>query len=356
MDKDGNLKICELAEQSGVSVSTIKYYISLGLIDNTYKTSRNMSYYTPSTVGRIKLIRKLQKERYYPLSVIKRILILSADTESEMDLIDAIYKHDSSSHVFKGENKPKIPEIDGLNQEQIKSLVEAGVVGQEGFFSDNDFRILNIVAKRNESGMSFENTLETFSSYSENLKKSVEDDINSMIRNSFLTVHLSNTQLVSLIRNSDSTLEEFVSIKRQELNRRVAMGVLGEMSVFAGHFISFINKMVAKVYGSMNLSSFLAEPSHSELSKCISEFKTMSDKCNVSLALDAFVSMIDICSKMKPSDFSDPVFRGIAGCIRLGFYSLCPAIIYDSKLVYEATSFCHFDERILNYLGLSSNR
>lgn len=71
---DGLLKMSELAEASGVPVPTIKHYLREGLLPEPVKTSRNMAYYPPEFVDRIKLIKRLQEERYLPLKAIKDVL------------------------------------------------------------------------------------------------------------------------------------------------------------------------------------------------------------------------------------------------------------------------------------------
>ena len=64
----------ELAEASGVSAGTIKHYLREGLLPEPVKTSRNMSWYPPEFVERIRLIKQLQEERFMPLKAIKTVL------------------------------------------------------------------------------------------------------------------------------------------------------------------------------------------------------------------------------------------------------------------------------------------
>src|SRR5438093_5342111 len=68
------LKISELAERSDVPVATIRHYLREGLLPEPVKTSRNMAYYPPEFVDRIKLIKQLQEERFMPLRVIRELL------------------------------------------------------------------------------------------------------------------------------------------------------------------------------------------------------------------------------------------------------------------------------------------
>jgi DNA-binding transcriptional MerR regulator len=74
MNSDGLLKMAELADQSGVSAGTIKHYLREGLLPEPVRTSRNMAYYPPEFVERIRLIKRLQEERFMPLRLIKRML------------------------------------------------------------------------------------------------------------------------------------------------------------------------------------------------------------------------------------------------------------------------------------------
>src|SRR5712691_9163324 len=68
------LRMGELAEASGVSAATIKHYLREGLLPEPVRTSRNMAYYPPEFVERIRLIKQLQEERFMPLKLIKSVL------------------------------------------------------------------------------------------------------------------------------------------------------------------------------------------------------------------------------------------------------------------------------------------
>jgi DNA-binding transcriptional MerR regulator len=77
MTRDGLLKMSELAERSGVSAGTIKHYLREGLLgseDTILRTSRNMAWYAPELVERVKLIKRLQEERFMPLRLIRGVI------------------------------------------------------------------------------------------------------------------------------------------------------------------------------------------------------------------------------------------------------------------------------------------
>jgi DNA-binding transcriptional MerR regulator len=77
MTRDGMLKMSELTERSGVSAGTIKHYLREGLLggeDMIVRTSRNMAWYAPELVDRVKLIKRLQEERFMPLKLIRGVI------------------------------------------------------------------------------------------------------------------------------------------------------------------------------------------------------------------------------------------------------------------------------------------
>ena len=52
----------------------MRHYLREGLLPEPVKTSRNMAYYPPEFVDRIRLIKQLQEERFMPLRVIRDLL------------------------------------------------------------------------------------------------------------------------------------------------------------------------------------------------------------------------------------------------------------------------------------------
>jgi DNA-binding transcriptional MerR regulator len=88
----GLLKMSELAERSGVSAGTIKHYLREGLLgegDGIVRTSRNMAYYPPEYVERIRLIKRLQEDRFMPLRVIKDRIAERAVEQRESERLSA---------------------------------------------------------------------------------------------------------------------------------------------------------------------------------------------------------------------------------------------------------------------------
>lgn len=64
----------ELCDLTGLPRQAIHFYIQQGLVPPGRKTGRNMAYYGEEHVDRLKLIRKLQHERFLPLKAIRALL------------------------------------------------------------------------------------------------------------------------------------------------------------------------------------------------------------------------------------------------------------------------------------------
>jgi DNA-binding transcriptional MerR regulator len=156
---DGLLRMAALADQSGVSAATIKHYLREGLLPAPVKTSRNMAWYSPEYVDRIKLIKRLQEERYLPLDVIKRILENEPDqVEARLELGDALLQR-SEAAMASGKgitrkqavSKLDLPEdvLDGF--ERI-GAIEPHTTKSGVRYSQPDAEFLTAIAEFRKSG------------------------------------------------------------------------------------------------------------------------------------------------------------------------------------------------------------
>jgi DNA-binding transcriptional MerR regulator len=140
---NGLLKMSELAERSGVSPATIKHYLREGLLggeDRIVKTSRNMAWYPPDFVDRLRVIKRLQEERFLPLKVIREVL----DQER---LLDAAVRDRESARVSRATVEERLP------PEVLDRLAEIGVLTptDEGYDTE-DVRIVDAIARFRAGG------------------------------------------------------------------------------------------------------------------------------------------------------------------------------------------------------------
>ena len=126
---NGLLKISELSERSGVPVATIRHYLREGLLPEPVKTSRNMAYYAPEFVDRIRLIKQLQEERFMPLRVIRELL--------DQERVPA----------------KEVAERHGVPREVLDRLAELEILSptEEGY-SPTDVRIIEAISRFRAGG------------------------------------------------------------------------------------------------------------------------------------------------------------------------------------------------------------
>ncbi|HEV3128914.1 MAG TPA: MerR family transcriptional regulator [Solirubrobacteraceae bacterium] len=138
----GLLKMSELAEQSGVSSATIKHYLREGLLgsaDEVVRTSRNMAYYPPEFVDRVKLIKRLQEERFMPLKVIRELLELDPDRAARMiELEDRILELAIEAREAGRVSRSKVRETYDMPQNVLDRLEGLGVLTPNGHGYDPD--------------------------------------------------------------------------------------------------------------------------------------------------------------------------------------------------------------------------
>jgi len=157
------LKMSELAERSGVSAGTIRYYLREGLLGEgaeIVRTSRNMAYYPPEYVERIALIRRLQEKRFMPLRVIKSTL----DEEPErvralIELEDRILERAlASAEDSKRVSIKAVRERYEIPRNVLDRLAEIGVLSptRNGYDQD-DVKIIEAIASFRAGG--YEETL-----------------------------------------------------------------------------------------------------------------------------------------------------------------------------------------------------
>ena len=179
----------ELAERSGVSAGTIRYYLREGMLgggEDVVRTSRNMAYYPPEYVQRIELIKRLQEERFMPLRVIRSALQEDPDrVRALIELEDRILERaaisvDDGSRV----SRKLVQERYGLPRNVLARLADLGVLtpNQRGYDHD-DVKIIEAIASFRAGG--YDETLgftvyDTLR-YREALEPLVEEEVRSLL-------------------------------------------------------------------------------------------------------------------------------------------------------------------------------
>jgi DNA-binding transcriptional MerR regulator len=147
------LRMGELAEASGVPAPTIKHYLREGLLPEPVKTSRNMAYYPPEFVDRIKLIKRLQEERFMPLRAIKAVL--DEDPEKAQALVEL--EDRILDRALAGErartSAAEVRERYGVPREVLDRLEELEVLSPNSRgYSPSDIKIIEAISRFRAGG------------------------------------------------------------------------------------------------------------------------------------------------------------------------------------------------------------
>jgi DNA-binding transcriptional MerR regulator len=147
------LRMGELAEASGVPAPTIKHYLREGLLPEPVKTSRNMAYYPPEFVDRIKLIKRLQEERFMPLRAIKAVL--DEDPEKAQALVEL--EDRILDRALAGErartSAAEVRDRYGVPKEVLDRLEELEVLSPNSRgYSPSDIKIIEAISRFRAGG------------------------------------------------------------------------------------------------------------------------------------------------------------------------------------------------------------
>jgi DNA-binding transcriptional MerR regulator len=153
MSANGLLKMSELAEASGVSAGTIKHYLREGLLPEPVKTSRNMAYYPPDFVERIKLIKQLQEERFMPLKVIKGMLDEDPDrAKALVELEDRILERALAGEETRT-SAAEVKRRYEMPQEVLARLEELGILTPNSRgYSPSDVKVVEAISRFRAGG------------------------------------------------------------------------------------------------------------------------------------------------------------------------------------------------------------
>jgi DNA-binding transcriptional MerR regulator len=229
--ENGLLKMKELAEASGVSAGTIKHYLREGLLPEPVKTSRNMAYYPPEFVERIKLIKQLQEERFMPLKHIKSVL--DEDPERARALIEL--EDRILDRALAGEQKrvsaAELRRRYDMPQEVLDRLAELEVLTPTSRgYSQSDVEIVEAISRFRAGGYEERIGFTVYDTlrYKRTLEELVKEEVDVLTER--LAGEVEPDRVVSLIEAGAEPLRDLIAALHQKLlvaelnGRRAARG------------------------------------------------------------------------------------------------------------------------------------
>jgi DNA-binding transcriptional MerR regulator len=214
------LKISELADASGVSAGTVKHYLREGLLgDEVVRTSRNMAWYPPELVERIRLIKRLQEERFMPLRLIREALEddparLRALVETEDRILEA---------AGAAADRPRMPREEVLARYELPANVldrlgEIGVLTptDEGYDKD-DLEIVEAIVRFRAGGYDEAIGFTVYDTlrYRDALVPLVQEEVRTLLER--LAGEVPAEQAVEIVRSGREPLRDLVGAMHSKL-------------------------------------------------------------------------------------------------------------------------------------------
>jgi DNA-binding transcriptional MerR regulator len=218
MNRDGLLKMSELADQSGVSAGTIKHYLREGLLPEPMRTSRNMAYYPPEFIERIRLIKQLQEERYMPLQAIRTVL--EEDPERARALVEledrildrALSGDESRVSAAEVSRRYDIP------REALDRMVEIGLLdpGSRGF-SPRDVQVVEAIGRFRAGGYDEQIGFTVYDTlrYKRAMEELVAEEVSVVLER--LAGELEPDRVVDLLQAGVEPLRDFIAALHSKL-------------------------------------------------------------------------------------------------------------------------------------------
>jgi DNA-binding transcriptional MerR regulator len=171
----------ELAEASGVSAGTIKHYLREGLLPEPVKTSRNMAWYPHDFVERIRLIKRLQEERFMPLRVIRDLIASDPERLNALiELEDRILDHAISAREGKRVSRTEVRRAYDVPQNVLERLEQLEVLTPNGRgYDEDDVKIIEAISRFRAGGYDEAIGFTVYDAlrYPEHLKPLVDEEV-----------------------------------------------------------------------------------------------------------------------------------------------------------------------------------
>jgi DNA-binding transcriptional MerR regulator len=216
--ENGYLKMRELAAASGVSAGTIKHYLREGLLPEPVKTSRNMAYYPPDFVERIKLIKQLQEDRFMPLKLIKRMIERDPERARAMvELEDKVLEHalaGQESRVSRAEIERRYD----VPREVLERLAELEVLTPNSRgYSASDVKIVEAIFRFRAGGYDEKIGFTVYDTlrYKSALEGLVKEEVEVLMQR--LAGEMDADRAVELIESGAEPLQDLISALHSKL-------------------------------------------------------------------------------------------------------------------------------------------
>ena len=218
----GLLKMSELAERSGVSSGTIKHYLREGVLgdgDDVVRTSRNMAYYPEEFVDRIRLVKRLQEERFMPLRVIRELVTGEPGRAARLvELEDRILERALAAGEGRRLSRRQVRETYAVPKNVLDRLEELGVLTPTARgYDPDDVSIIEAISRFRAGGYEEALGFTVYDTlrYREALAPLVADEVSVLIAR--LAGQVEVDRAVEIIESGVEPLRELIGAMHSKL-------------------------------------------------------------------------------------------------------------------------------------------
>ncbi len=139
--------------------------------------------YSDQDIIRIRLIKRLQVQRYYPLEIIRHMLAKleqAKDVEAEMAFLESLYAPLTYDPNFVPLNREQLAERTGLLPSDVARLEEMGLLFPHAngngrrYYDEDDLKVADLVAQELQHGA----RLDDFAAFAAAMRALVEEEFN----------------------------------------------------------------------------------------------------------------------------------------------------------------------------------
>ena len=142
------------AELPDLTLSSLRFLEKEGLLQ-PQRTQGGHRLYSEEDIARIRLIKRLQSQRYYPLETIRHMLgklKQAKNIEAEMAFLESLYTPLSYDPDFKPLSREQLSKRTGLSPADILRLEEMGLLfpyanGNGLRYDEDDLKMAELVAR-----------------------------------------------------------------------------------------------------------------------------------------------------------------------------------------------------------------
>ncbi len=135
--------------------SSLRFLEREGLIQ-PQRTEGGHRLYSDQDIARVRLIKRLQAQRYYPLDIIRHMLVKlerSKDVQAEMAFLESLYTPLTYDPSFAPLTREQLAARTGLSVADVGRLEEMGLVFSHSngnghrYYDEDDLKVAELVAR-----------------------------------------------------------------------------------------------------------------------------------------------------------------------------------------------------------------